>query len=100
MHALSFNADISTWNVSSVEYAPLAFYAASNFRADLSNWNVSNMKDVTKIVSVMPLTIHILSFRNFTDRTFSFLCFTISLRRPRIKIIVIVGGGKYYLKMQ
>ena len=54
MHALSFNADISSWNVSSVEYAPLAFYAASSFRTDLSNWNVSKMKDVTKIVRVLP----------------------------------------------
>lgn len=50
MHALSFNADISSWNVSAVEYAQMAFYAASSFRTDLSNWNVSKMKDVTKMV--------------------------------------------------
>jgi hypothetical protein len=59
MHALSFNADISTWNVSSVEYAPMAFYAASSFRTDLSNWNVSKMKDVTKMVSAL----HVSMFR-------------------------------------
>lgn len=52
MHALSFNADISSWNVSSVEKAPMAFYAASSFRTDLSGWDVSNMKDVTKMVRV------------------------------------------------
>ena len=52
MHALSFNADISSWNVSSVEKAPMTFYAASSFRTDLSGWDVSHMKDVTKMVRV------------------------------------------------
>jgi Mycoplasma protein of unknown function, DUF285 len=54
MHALSFNADISTWDVSSVTLAPLAFYAATTFRIDISTWNVSSMKDVTKMVRDIP----------------------------------------------
>lgn len=75
MHALSFNADISSWNVSSVEYAPMAFYAASSFRTDLSNWNVSKMKDVTKMVCALlvQFSFLVLYLCNFADETSLFL---------------------------
>lgn len=57
MHALSFNADISGWDVSSVTNAPMAFFAASTFRTDISSWNVTSMRDVTKMVSYICIYI-------------------------------------------
>jgi hypothetical protein len=57
MHALSFNADISFWDVSSVLLAPQAFYGAASFRTDISTWNVSSMKDISRMVRTMHLQI-------------------------------------------
>jgi surface protein len=50
MYSVSFNSDISAWDVSSVTEAAFAFYGASSFKTDLSSWNVSNMRNVTKMV--------------------------------------------------
>jgi surface protein len=54
MYAVSFNADISSWDVSSVSTGDRVFFGASSLRTDLSGWNVSSMKDVSKMVRDSP----------------------------------------------
>jgi trimeric autotransporter adhesin len=51
MHAVSFNADVSAWNTSSVTDASMAFYGTSSFKGDISNWDVRNMVNLTEMVS-------------------------------------------------
>ncbi len=41
--ASSFNQDISTWDVSSVENMNSMFYYASTMNQDLSSWVVNNV---------------------------------------------------------
>jgi Mycoplasma protein of unknown function, DUF285 len=51
MHAVRFNADISTWNTSSLTNASEAFFGAISFNGDVSAWDVRKVADLTKMVS-------------------------------------------------
>jgi surface protein len=42
----SFNADISEWDVSDVKNMAYMFYQAKNFNSNISNWNVSNVSNM------------------------------------------------------
>lgn len=57
MHAVRFNADISTWNTSSLTNTSEAFFGAISFNSDVSGWNVSSVKDLGKMVRSMPTDI-------------------------------------------
>ncbi|KAL3757568.1 hypothetical protein ACHAWU_001339 [Discostella pseudostelligera] len=41
--AISFNGDLSSWDVSSVIYMSWMFYDADAFNGDLSSWDVSSV---------------------------------------------------------
>jgi plastocyanin len=43
----SFNEEISSWDVSSVEFMLEMFQSASTFNQDLSHWDVSSVEDMT-----------------------------------------------------
>merc|ERR1712238_607472 len=40
------NADISSWDVSSVTYMNAMFFEATTFNSDVSNWDVSSVRDM------------------------------------------------------
>ena len=44
-NAISFNQDISSWNVSNVFDISKMFYNAEKFDKNISNWNLDNIKD-------------------------------------------------------
>merc|ERR1712150_453078 len=44
--AESFNIDISSWNVSSVENMSGMFKSASQFNTNIRNWNIKNVTDM------------------------------------------------------
>ena len=44
-NATSFNQDISSWNVNSVENFTFMFRGATSFIQDISSWNVGNSGD-------------------------------------------------------
>ena len=46
-----FNVDISSWDVSNVNYMNFMFEGASSFNQDLSNWDVSNVIDMNGMFS-------------------------------------------------
>ena len=46
-----FNADISTWDVSSVTNMYLIFYGASSFNQDIGSWDVSNVTNMDGMFS-------------------------------------------------
>ncbi len=54
MHAVRFNADISTWNMSSLTNTSEAFFGAISFNSDVSAWNVSSVKDFGRMVRSIP----------------------------------------------
>lgn len=54
MHAVRFNADVSSWNVSLVTNTSQTFFGAISFNGDVSAWDVHNVKDLTKMVSSIP----------------------------------------------
>ena len=45
----NFNSDISKWNVSNVRDMSYMFYGCENFNSDLSKWNVSNVQNMSKM---------------------------------------------------
>ena len=45
----SFNQDISSWNVSNVEYMQYMFCNASAFNQDISSWNIIKVKDMNNM---------------------------------------------------
>ena len=42
-NATSFNGDLSSWDVSNVNYMASMFYGATSFNSDLSSWDVSSI---------------------------------------------------------
>ncbi|WP_284353000.1 BspA family leucine-rich repeat surface protein, partial [Psychrosphaera saromensis] len=50
-NASSFNADISSWDVSNVTDMSYMFSDASSFNADISSWDVSNVTDMSYMFS-------------------------------------------------
>ena len=54
MHAVRFNADISTWNTSSLTNTSETFFGAISFNGDVSTWDVRKVTDLTKMVSSIP----------------------------------------------
>jgi surface protein len=48
----SFNGDISSWNVSSIENMSFMFNKASIFNQNLSRWNVSKVTDMDGMFQV------------------------------------------------
>ena len=49
---LSFNADISRWDVSRVTTMHEMFMGAKSFNADISKWDVSRVTDMTRMFSM------------------------------------------------
>ena len=47
----SFNADISSWDVSSVTDMSDLFLDARSFNSDIGNWDVSNVTDMSNLFS-------------------------------------------------
>jgi len=47
--AVSFNSDLSFWNVKNVEQAGWTFRGARSFNRDVSNWDLSNCDTVRKM---------------------------------------------------
>ena len=45
--ARSFNADLSSWNVSTITDMAFTFYNTVNFNGDISSWDVSSVTDMT-----------------------------------------------------
>ena len=54
MHAVRFNADVSSWNTSLLTNTSEAFFGAISFNGDVSAWDVSKVVDLTKMVSFTP----------------------------------------------
>ncbi|NVJ59495.1 MAG: BspA family leucine-rich repeat surface protein [Gammaproteobacteria bacterium] len=48
-NATNFNADISQWDVSSVEKMHSMFYKAINFNGDISQWDVSSVSTMSRM---------------------------------------------------
>ena len=52
---LSFNGNISDWNVSNVTDMNRMFSGCKNFNSDISNWDVSNVINNTSIFAFCPI---------------------------------------------
>ena len=99
MHAVSFNADISEWDVSSVTDASRMFYGATSFKTDISNWNVSSMVDVTKMVCLPVLLRFDICYWLVLIKFHYYYFLIYSLQQQNIKITIIVRGNNVYRKM-
>ena len=51
LNALSFNQDISGWNVSNVKNMRMMFKGAKSFNQNIGNWDVSNVTDMSQMFS-------------------------------------------------
>ena len=49
MDAATFNADLSKWDVSSVQDMHGMFWDAASFNADISNWDVSSVTNMDQM---------------------------------------------------
>ncbi|NBW70454.1 MAG: BspA family leucine-rich repeat surface protein [Bacteroidetes bacterium] len=47
VYAESFNGDISTWDVSNVQFMDFMFYGALAFNQDITSWNTQSLRDMT-----------------------------------------------------
>ena len=56
MNVLIFNADLSSWNISSVTDICGMFYGCSSFNADISGWDISNVSNISNMFTGTPLT--------------------------------------------
>jgi surface protein len=55
--AISFNQDISSWNVSKVTRMSYMFAGASAFNQDISSWNVANVTDMSYMLDNTNLSV-------------------------------------------
>jgi len=57
-NAVTFNQDLSNWDVSQVTSMPEMFQSATAFHQVVSDWNVSNVLDMTNMFSdALPVLI-------------------------------------------
>jgi surface protein len=49
VYCVSFNHNISNWNVSKVENMEAMFWRCYEFNQDISNWDVSKVKDMSSM---------------------------------------------------
>src|SRR5690625_5963373 len=45
-NAISFNSDLSNWNVSNIENMASMFLGAGSFNGDIGDWDVSNVENM------------------------------------------------------